>query len=174
MEGAEGSEWTSSSLASPSDAAGMRRSFTLPLFLLAVVVAGCATATPIVEEASATRVATMYRSPTCACCHEYEAILERTGWSVDVVEIEDTAAFKTEHRIPQQAWSCHTLMVDGYVVEGHVPLAAIDEMLERGQAIDGIALPGMPAGSPGMTGEAEGPFVVLALQGGKTASFGSY
>jgi hypothetical protein len=116
----------------------------------------------------------MYRSPTCACCHEYEAILERAGWSVDVVEIEDTASFKTEHRIPQAAWSCHTLEVEGYVVEGHVPLAAIDELLERGQAIDGIALPGMPAGSPGMSGEAEGPFLVLALQGGKTAPFGSY
>lgn len=151
----------------------MRRSFTLLLFLLAIVVAGCAKAAPPSEEETATRVATMYRSPTCACCHEYEAILERHGWTIDVVEMDDMASLKAKHRIPQDAWSCHTLVVDGYVVEGHVPLAAIDEMLERGQAIDGIALPGMPAGSPGM-GDAEGPFAVLALQGGKTSAFGSY
>jgi len=121
-----------------------------------------------------TRLATMYRSPTCTCCHEYEAILRRAGWTVEIEEIEDTAAFKTDQGIPSTAWSCHTLVVDGYVVEGHVPLAAIDRLLERGPAIDGIALPGMPPGSPGMDGVAAGPFEVLAIQAGATAPFGAF
>jgi hypothetical protein len=116
----------------------------------------------------------MYRSPTCTCCHEYEAILRRAGWTVAIEEIEDTAAFKTSHGIPSEAWSCHTLVVDRYVVEGHVPLAAIDRLLERGPAIDGIALPGMPPGSPGMDGTATGPFEVLAIQAGATAPFGAF
>lgn len=152
----------------------MRRSFTLLLFVLVVVVAACARAAPHSEDVSATRVATMYRSPTCTCCHEYEAILRKAGWVVEVVDINDTASFKEEQRIPQEAWSCHTTIVDSYVVEGHVPLAAVDALLVRGPAIDGIALPGMPAGSPGMGGKPEGPFVVFALQGGKTAPFGTF
>ena len=116
----------------------------------------------------------MYRSLTCACCHEYAAILRAAGWTIEIEEINDTAAFKTEHGIARDAWSCHTLVVDGYLVEGHVPLAAIDEMLKQRQAIDGIALPGMPAGSPGMAGVAAGPFTVLALQAGETAPYGTY
>ena len=150
------------------------------LILLAMSLAGCAAAgtrsadVSARPDASAPRVATMYRSPTCSCCHEYEAILERNGWTIDVVESEDMGAFKMGHGVPREAWSCHTMMVDGYAVEGHVPLAAIDDLLARRPAIDGIALPGMPAGSPGMSGVAEGPFVVLTLQDGKTSPFGSY
>jgi hypothetical protein len=124
--------------------------------------------------ARAERHGTMYRSPLCTCCHEYEAILRDHGWTVDVVEIEDTAAFKADRGIPDDAWSCHTLVVDGYVVEGHVPLAAVDRLLERRPAIDGIALPGMPPGSPGMDGVATGPFEVLAMQSGSLAPFGSF
>jgi hypothetical protein len=156
----------------------MTRRFAALVLLLAVLATACAvprTSSPPREgAASSSRIATMYRSPTCTCCHEYEAILRAAGWSIEVVEIDDTAAFKTEHGIAREAWSCHTLAVDGYLVEGHVPLAAIDDMLELGQAIDGIALPGMPAGSPGMAGVAAGPFTILALQGGETAPFGTY
>ena len=66
------------------------------------------------------------------------------------------------------------MVMAGYVVEGHVPLTALDELLERAPAIDGIALPGMPAGSPGMGGDAAGPFEVLAIQAGETKSFGMH
>jgi hypothetical protein len=151
----------------------MRRCFTLLLFLLLVAAAGCARAAPS-DDVLATRVATMYRSPTCACCREYEAILERAGWLVDVVEIDDTAAFKTEHGIPEVAWSCHTMVVGDYLVEGHVPIDALDDLLERLPAIEGIALPGMPAGAPGMGGDGDGPFEVVSFEGGTTASFGTY
>jgi hypothetical protein len=65
-------------------------------------------------------------------------------------------------------------VVDGYLVEGHVPLAAIDRLLARGPAIDGIALPGMPAGSPGMGGVADGPLEVLAIQAGELGPFGAF
>ena len=148
------------------------------LLVLALAVVACATppSSAIVRDpiGPGVREATMYRSATCACCHEYEAILEAAGWTVEVVEIDDTAAFKTEHGIPEEAWSCHTMVMAGYVVEGHVPLTALDELLERKPAIDGIALPGMPAGSPGMGGDAAGPFEVLAIQAGETKSFGRH
>ena len=120
------------------------------------------------------RTATMYRSPSCTCCHEYEAILERAGWTVKVVAVDDTAGWKTDRGIPADTWSCHTTVIGDYIVEGHVPLAAIDRLLERAPAIDGIALPGMPPGSPGMDGVAEGLFDVVALRDGVVSPFGAF
>ena len=84
------------------------------------------------------------------------------------------AAVKARVGMPETAWSCHTAVVGGYAVEGHVPVEAIDTLLAQHPAIDGIALPGMPAGSPGMPGEAVAPLEVLAVSDGATSSFGSY
>jgi hypothetical protein len=83
-------------------------------------------------------------------------------------------AVKDAHDVPSSAWSCHTAIVDGYVVEGHVPVEAIDDLLDAAPLIDGIALAGMPPGSPGMPGTKEGPFQVLTIRSGTTAPFGSY
>lgn len=67
--------------------------------------------------------------------------------------------------------SCHTTVIGGYYIEGHVPVEAIKRLLEEKPQIDGIALPGMPAGSPGMSGSKEGPFVIYSISGGQTSEF---
>lgn len=122
----------------------------------------------------AARSVEVHRSPGCGCCHEWEAYLADHGFEVSAADDPDIVAFKASHGVPAMAQSCHTALIDGYVVEGHVPIAAIEDLLSRRPAIDGIALPGMPAGSPGMDGELEGPLQVLALAGGQASPFGSY
>ncbi len=78
---------------------------------------------------------------------------------------------KDRLNIPQDMWSCHTAVIGGYFVEGHVPVAAIRKLLEEQPEIDGIALPGMPAGSPGMGGSKEEPFVIYAVADGAVKEF---
>lgn len=96
------------------------------------------------------------------------------GWTVRSIETDDMTRVKRQHRLPDASWSCHTAVIDGYVVEGHVPLAAIEDLLAERPAIDGIALPGMPAGSPGMPGTKEAPFQILAVEDGNATPFGAY
>jgi hypothetical protein len=96
------------------------------------------------------------------------------GYTIRSIPTEDMARVKAEHGMPQAAWSCHTAVIDRYAIEGHVPVAAIEDLLAERPAIDGIALPAMPPGSPGMSGVKDGPFEVLAVDGGATSAFGSY
>jgi hypothetical protein len=168
----------------------------LPLAILAgsvLLIAACAApptapgewtfppATPTARDsasptppAAIARLATMYRSPTCDCCGEYAAYLESAGWTVQIEETDETTRIKQERGIPQSAWSCHTMVVGEYAVEGHVPIAAIEDLLAQRPRIDGIALPGMPAGSPGMPGVKQGDFVVVAIEAGTVTEFGRY
>jgi hypothetical protein len=94
--------------------------------------------------------------------------LQGLGFEVTVVHVDSMSVFRTEHSIPQAMWSCHTVVLEdsGYLVEGHMPVVAIDLLLEDRPDIDGIALPGMPAGSPGMPGSVEGPLEVFAIKDG--------
>ena len=96
------------------------------------------------------------------------------GFGVRPVETADMAAMKQSMGVPQEVWSCHTAVIDGYIVEGHVPIDAIEDLLRERPPIDGIALPGMPEGSPGMGGVKAGPLEILAVNGGKVSLFGSY
>lgn len=120
------------------------------------------------------RAMSVYRSPDCSCCHLWSQIAEQAGWTVVTADKLDMAAFKAETGVPVEAASCHTAIIDGYFVEGHVPLAAIEQLLAERPPIDGIALPGMPAGSPGMAGVADGPFEILAISEGGVTLFGEY
>ena len=116
----------------------------------------------------------MYRTPDCSCCHLWADIARQNGWTVAMVDKVDIAAFKADAGVPTQYSSCHTTLVAGYFVEGHVPLDALDRLLTDEPDIDGIALPGMPAGSPGMGGVQEAPFEVIAVTDGVATQFGSY
>lgn len=142
-----------------------------PAWTTAPAVAPASPGTPAVLVA---RVIQVYKSPTCSCCHEWEAYLRAAGYRVESIPTEDMAPVKARHGLPESAWSCHTAVIDGYAVEGHVPVAAIEDLLAARPAIDGIALPGMPAGSPGMPGVQAAPFQVLAVDEGVTSAFGSY
>lgn len=100
--------------------------------------------------------------------------MRKHGFEVQGADDPDIAQFKASMGVPTSAQACHTAVLDGYVIEGHVPFAAIEDLLERQPPIDGIALPGMPVGSPGMPGTQDAPFGILALSGGSTSSFGLY
>ncbi|MFC4989311.1 DUF411 domain-containing protein [Saliphagus infecundisoli] len=107
--------------------------------------------------------AVLYRSPNCSCCLEYTEYLEtNSGVSIDVQEVSDLAEVQDEYAVPRDVESCHTVSVGKYYVEGHVPLEAINELAAETPDVAGIALPGMPAGSPGMPGTKEEPFLVYA------------
>lgn len=109
--------------------------------------------------------ATMYRSPYCGCCLGHAEYLRQQGYEVEVIELEPEALayMKAEHTIPERQQGCHTIMIEGYVVEGHVPVEAIEKLLAERPDIAGITLPGMPAGSPGMGGTKSEPFTVLVI-----------
>lgn len=119
------------------------------------------------ERASPVRVV-LYQAPGCGCCGKYADYLRGFGYAVEVVRTEDLRAIKARFRVPQPLWSCHTAAVDRYFVEGHVPVGALWELLRRARDLWGVALPGMPASSPGMDGPRQGPLVVYAVarQGG--------
>ena len=99
--------------------------------------------------------------------------LKGLGFQVATIYENDGAATHAQYGIPNDMASCHTVIIEdaGYFVEGHVPIAAIDKLLEEKPEIDGIALPGMPAGSPGMSGELEAPLKIYAVTNGKAEVF---
>lgn len=102
------------------------------------------------------------KDPGCGCCDTWAELAVEAGFEVEVVESDDMAAVKWEAGVPEALWSCHTARIGDYVVEGHVPFAAIRQMLEQSPDINGIAVPGMPAGSPGMGGGVDATVKVTA------------
>ena len=116
-------------------------------------------------------MATLYKNPGCECCESYADYLRQGGIEVEVIATDALDAIKTEHGVPATLESCHTMIIDGYVVEGHVPLAGITRLLAERPAVTGIALPGMPPGSPGMGGAREGPFQIMSFGKGEPALF---
>lgn len=107
----------------------------------------------------------IYKSPTCGCCKKWASYLQDNGFKVTQVDTQSMRAVKTKMGVPQAMASCHTAIVDGYVVEGHVPVKEIRRMLEQKPAIKGITVPGMPIGSPGMEqGARKDSYDVLAIQ----------
>ena len=93
---------------------------------------------------------TVYKTPTCGCCTKWIDHLKQAGFTVTAHDLENLAPIKRQHGVPQALESCHTAVVGGYVVEGHVPAGVIQRLLRERPAVAGIAVPGMPAGSPGM------------------------
>jgi len=112
--------------------------------------------------ALAAELATVYRSPGCGCCEESVAYLKANGFNATVISTDDVFGVKAKMRVPADMQSCHTALIGGYVVEGHVPVEAIAKLLAEKPPVTGIAAPGMPGGSPGMSGPRE-PFTVSAF-----------
>ena len=107
----------------------------------------------------------VYKSPTCGCCSKWVDHLRNRGFEVRVTDSDAVDELKTKHGVPRQARSCHTALVGGYVVEGHVPAADVQRLLKERPRIAGIAVPGMPIGSPGMEvpGVKPQPFNVIGF-----------
>jgi len=106
---------------------------------------------------------TLYKSPGCDCCEGYAAYLRRHGFAVKVKATEKLAEISSKAGIPSELQGCHTAFIGDYVVDGHVPVEAINKLLAERPAFKGLSLPGMPEGSPGMSGKKAGPFKVLAI-----------
>ncbi|MBJ18431.1 MAG: hypothetical protein CL933_03305 [Deltaproteobacteria bacterium] len=92
----------------------------------------------------------VYKTPTCGCCGQWIDHLREAGFEVEATDMPDLTAFKAMNGVPKRLTSCHTAMVEGYVIEGHVPAADITRLLTERPKIAGLAVPGMPMGSPGM------------------------
>jgi hypothetical protein len=113
------------------------------------------------------RQATLYKNPQCGCCEGYADYLRDNGFEVTVQPTHALPLLHRQYGVPEPLVGCHTTLVDGYVVEGHVPIGALLRMLTERPAIKGISLPGMPAGSPGMFGEKTEPFTIYEIGDGE-------
>ena len=106
----------------------------------------------------------IYKSLTCGCCNVYSSYVDgKVSTKVNTVDIRDSNKIKEQYGIPYELKSCHTTIVGNYFVEGHIPLEAIEKLLKEQPDIRGIAMPGMPEGSPGMPGQKYGDFVIYAV-----------
>ena len=140
----------------------------------ATVPAAPATLAAATPEAAAHGVpqVTVYKSPTCGCCAEWVNHLRENGFAVIVHDQDDLSMVKAANGITRELESCHTGVVDGYVVEGHVPADLIARLLTERPAIAGLAVPGMPGGSPGMESAPKEAYQVLAIgKDGRTTVF---
>ncbi|MCS6963677.1 DUF411 domain-containing protein [Thermoflexus sp.] len=140
----------------------------LPLSLAALgllLLIGCGSSSPAAQLASSLtgEVVTVYLTPNCGCCVEYIRYLRSHGAAVHVVQQDDLTPLKRAWGIPESMWSCHTSRLGPYVIEGHVPLEAIVRLWAERPDARGIALPGMPPGSPGMSGNRTGPLTIYLL-----------
>jgi len=134
-----------------------RREF---LTLLTVALAG----SPLIAWAEQTGPAVqVYKSATCGCCSKWVDHLRAAGFAVEATNVPDVNLYKQEHGVPPQLASCHTALVDGYVIEGHVPADDVIKLLRERPEIIGLAVPGMPMGSPGMESSQPQYFETIAF-----------
>jgi len=119
---------------------------------------------------------TVFRSPTCGCCGKWIDHAEAAGFQVKDEVTEDMSAIKQQYGVPQNLTSCHTTVVGDYVVEGHVPVEDVQRLLVEKPDVAGIAVPGMPIGSPGMeSGDYTEPYTVFSFtESGETAAFAEH
>jgi len=118
---------------------------------------------------------TVYSSPSCGCCVKWVDHLKEHGFTVEYIKTSELGAKKAELGIPRSLASCHTGVIGDYVVEGHVPAEQVKRLLAESPAIQGLSVPGMPIGSPGMErGNTKEPYDVVAFRDGEAGVFASY
>ena len=113
---------------------------------------------------TASKEIVIYQSKTCGCCKKWVKHLEDNGFKTVSKFVDDVTETKLSVNLPMKLASCHTAFVAGYVIEGHVPASAIQKLLTEKPAVKGLAVPGMPMGSPGMEGSYKEPFNVIAFE----------
>ena len=119
---------------------------------------------PVTEINSSIQKVIVYKSASCGCCANYISLLEQEGYEVETIITSNMSSIKEKYNIPNNMEACHTSIFGDYVVEGHVPFAAINKLLREEPDIRGISLAGMPLGSPGMSGTKKEPFIVYTLE----------
>ena len=117
------------------------------------------------------QVVEVFKTPSCGCCYGYVLFLEEEKFKVKQTDMRSLHTIKQKYNIPVEMQSCHTTIMGKYFIEGHVPFEAVDKLLKEQPDIDGIALPGMPIGTPGMPGDKDEPYVIYQLKDGKSSVF---
>lgn len=152
------------------------------LLALTVILLGVST-TPVmaespkpVTEQSQPLEITVYRSPSCSCCSKWLTHLKQNQFTVKDVVIDDVAVIKQKYGVPAKLASCHTAIVNGYVIEGHVPARDIKKLINSKAKIVGLSVPGMTTGTPGMEmGNRKDPYDVVSFdKAGQTKVFKHY
>jgi len=147
------------------------------MFLGGALVLGMAALSPLASlpaRAAAIR-GVAYKAPGCGCCELWADHMREAGFDIRMIEDQDLAIRKIRHGVTSDLASCHTALIDGYVVEGHVPADIVRELLaERPEGVTGIAVPGMPVGTPGMPGLKAGPVDVLAFGNGRPKVYATF
>ncbi len=117
----------------------------------------------------------VFKTRTCGCCGKWVEHLKANGFDVNVQEVPSTAEYRQKYGVPENLQSCHTATVNGYVLEGHVPAREIRRLLKTRPKAKGLAVPGMPAGSPGMEGSRSDAYsVILFDEAGRTSDYQKY
>jgi hypothetical protein len=116
----------------------------------------------------------VYKTPTCGCCQGWVDHLRESGFEVAVQDLENLDPIKRMAGVPERLQACHTAVVDGYTIEGHVPAVAIERLLSERPEITGLAAPGMPQGSPGMPSPTPERYDVMAFDKNGAHVFGTF
>lgn len=140
----------------------------------ALAIAAMVTLTVAARPAPVTEVV-VYKSPTCSCCSKWVDYMRKQGFTVVSHDTTGMSAVKAELGVPDGVTSCHTAVVEGYVIEGHVPAADIERLLKEHPKVVGLSVPGMVTGSPGMEGGTPEHYKVVTFDAkGNTTVFSSY
>ena len=150
-----------------------RRTAAGMLVSVALLLASGAQADP--AQAAELPVVKVWKTPTCGCCGKWVRHMEAAGFRVEVTDVSNVDPVKTANGIPLNLASCHTALVGGYAIEGHVPASDVRRLLKEKPDILGLTAPGMPPGSPGMDVPGSPPFDVLSIgKDGKTAVYATH
>jgi hypothetical protein len=153
----------------------MVRTFALGVSVVALTLTTGAAPASFIDAAAKKPTITVYKDPSCGCCKSWIEHLIKHGYRVDAKDTPEMTEVKRTLGIPDGLTACHTAVVNGYLIEGHVPAADIARLLQEKPKVAGLAVPGMPMGSPGMEGPRAQHYQVLSFdKAGKTKVFASY
>lgn len=151
------------------------RSSTLGVSFLLLALTTAAAPTPPTGDDAKKPTITVYKDPSCGCCKSWIEHLIKHGYRVDSKDTPEMTEIKRTLGVPDRLSACHTAVVNGYLIEGHVPATDIARLLKEKPKVAGLAVPGMPMGSPGMEGPRTQHYQVLSFdKAGKTKVFASY
>jgi hypothetical protein len=152
---------------------------TLTLGLLSIAAIGCnrlnSSDVAQVSTAAATSTIEVFRSESCGCCGLWVEHMQEAGFTLKETITEEMDAVKQQHGVADELASCHTAIADDYVIEGHIPAEDVQRLLTEKPDVTGIAVPGMPIGSPGMEiGDEREPYAVLSFKGETIETFAEH
>lgn len=153
------------------------RSLTLSLLSIAAISCNRLASSDVASmfQTVASSPIKVFRSESCGCCGQWVKHMQEAGFTVSETITEDLDAIKQQHGVTDELASCHTAIADGYVIEGHIPAEDVQRLLTEKPDVTGIAVPGMPIGSPGMeVGDEQEPYAVLSFKGKTIETFAQH